>query len=400
MRVLIVLRTLDPKIGGGTTERTFHLCRELVRKGVNVNLITLDLGLDEERRQALSGVNILALPCLWKRFYFPKFLLSKIRAFVLLSDVVHFVGHWSVLNLLVWREARKYEVPFLLNPAGEFKIVGRSRPLKQLFDFFFGQRMKEEAKGYLAVTAQEKEEFTQQGLNPLRCDIVPNGVDPEQFNTQPTCDLYQKYHLPRKPYLFFMGRLEPIKGPDLLLEAFVQIANDFSEIQLVYGGADNGLLSTLQRKAKEPGLQGRVHFPGLIAYDDRETVYRAAEAVVIPSRREMMSLVVLEAGLCRRPVLLTSTCGFEALEEAEAGWTVEPTVEGLAAGLQALLASAEEQALRAERLEQLVLAEYTWEVIGQRHLEIYSRLLSKSDANLEISENESDNLTQINKSAA
>ncbi len=80
MRLLNVNMSLDPVSGGGTAERTLQVSRALVRAGAECTVLTTDIGIDRARRQALSGVEVVALPCLVKRFYLPA---------VSLADNVH-----------------------------------------------------------------------------------------------------------------------------------------------------------------------------------------------------------------------------------------------------------------------------------------------------------------------
>jgi hypothetical protein len=101
LKVLNVNNLLDPVTGGGTAERTFQMSRFLSDAGIKCSILTTDIGLTSERLSALNGIEILALPCLSQRFYIPKFSYTLIRQVVEGVDIVHLMGHWSVLNILV-----------------------------------------------------------------------------------------------------------------------------------------------------------------------------------------------------------------------------------------------------------------------------------------------------------
>lgn len=79
MRVLHVNSTLGLKTGGGTAERTFQLGHQLAVGGVDTTIMTLDLELDEARQRAIAPAKVLALPCIWKRFYLPRVAWKTIR---------------------------------------------------------------------------------------------------------------------------------------------------------------------------------------------------------------------------------------------------------------------------------------------------------------------------------
>ena len=79
MRVLNVNISLDTKTGGGTAERTFNMTRWLNYLGVDCQVLTLDLGGDDERSISLPVNKITKLKCINKRFYIPKISISEIK---------------------------------------------------------------------------------------------------------------------------------------------------------------------------------------------------------------------------------------------------------------------------------------------------------------------------------
>ena len=78
MKILNVIMSLNPVEGGGR-ERTTQMSRSFVKTGMECTVLTTDLGLTKEHVKDLEGINVVALRCLNKRFYIPKFSFSKIR---------------------------------------------------------------------------------------------------------------------------------------------------------------------------------------------------------------------------------------------------------------------------------------------------------------------------------
>ena len=93
----------------------------------------------------------------------------------------------------------------------------------------------------------------------------------------------------------FVGRLDPIKGPDLLLEAFSNLNNRFSKFHLLFAGVGNVMQRALENRAGDLGIKDRVHFLGFLSGIKKSWALHSAKLLVIPSRREAMSIVVLEA---------------------------------------------------------------------------------------------------------
>lgn len=284
------------------------------------------------------------------------------------------MGHWSMVNVLVTFLARQTGTPYVICPAGELLLFGRSLWIKRLFNMLFGYRIVSRAAGHIAVTPDEIPAYARYGVEASRVTVIPNGIDEADFRVEDSCQFADRFGLGTAPFILFMGRLNPIKGPDLLLEAFCSIALKHPDIHLVFAGPDGGMLDSLQKMAKGQGLADRVHFIGYVGGRDKAEAYRSAEFLVIPSRQEAMSIVVLEAGIAGTPVLLTNRCGFDEVATVGGGLVVEATARELAAGLDDMLA--ERMALKSmgERLQAHVRRNFTWDVIVSRFQDLYRRM--------------------------
>ena len=108
MRVLNVNTSLDPVGGGGTVERTVQMSRYLVKYGVKCDILTTNVGLTPGYVQKLDGIELVACPCIWPRFFVPKGCLAKIKESIERADIVHLMGHWSVLNVLAYFYLSRY----------------------------------------------------------------------------------------------------------------------------------------------------------------------------------------------------------------------------------------------------------------------------------------------------
>jgi len=381
MRVLNVTLLIDPQFGGGTSERTCQLSIALLKLGIDCEILTTDYGLSEERISSLNGVNVIALPCIYKRFYIFKFPFKRLKEIIEGFDVIHLMGHWSILNVMVYFLARSTKTPYVICPAGELNIFGRSRWIKKSFNFLIGQKIVEEASGYIAVAKNELIDFQKYNVCPKNVKIIPNGVNPIDFKRLNTCSFSDEHSLHLSPFILFMGRLNYIKGPDLLLEAFALVAKQFPEYHLVFAGPDGGLLLSLQEAARTKSLSDRIHFVGYLSGDDRVNAYREAEILVIPSRQEAMSIVVLEAGINGLPVLLTNTCGFDEVGVIEGGKVVNPTVEGLRGGLELMLTQRDKLKRMGENLRVFTIKNFTWEQACKQYLEIYAKIITSGKNN-------------------
>lgn len=374
MRILQVNHLLDAVTGGGTAERTLQISRLLANAGIECTVLSLDIGMDAARRREFDSVRIVALPCLLRRFFVPRLSWRRLKSEVEAAHVIHIMGHWTLLNALVFLAARSAGRPYVICPAGALPIVGRSRLLKQLYNFLIGRRLVRQASGHIAITASEIPDFSAYGVAPEKVVVIPNGAPAAASHGRGCADFLARHGLAHRKFVLFLGRLAYIKGPDLLLEAFAGAATRLPELDLVYAGPDGGMLSELRQQSVRLGMQARVHFVGYVGGADKACALQFCELLAIPSRQEAMSIVALEAGVHRKPVLLTDRCGFSEVERAGGGRIASATSASIESALVRMASDPGELARMGERLEAYVSEHYTWRQSVTKHLALYSRL--------------------------
>jgi glycosyltransferase involved in cell wall biosynthesis len=375
VNVLIVNPLVDPATGGGMAEKAPTIARALRRLGITCAYLTTNVDRAATRPAAVADLDVTVLPAMLARFNtpLPSSSLATIDRLVATADVLLILSHWTTLHVLAYRVARRVGRPYVLLPGGALPVQGRSQLLKHVYNAIAGTRLVRDAATVIATTMLEVDDIRGYGVPADRLTIVPNAVaDAIDPDADPA--LFRARHaIGEAPFVLFVGRLHTVKGPDLLLDAFARIAPRVPRIHLVIAGPDHGLRATLERRLASLALADRVHLVGYL--DRRETMaaFRAAMMLAVPSRREAMSLVALEAGIAGTPVLLTETCGFGEVEAIGGGRVVPATVEGLAAGLDDLLSDASRLPAMGERLQTYVRAHHTWTQIAPRYADVLRR---------------------------
>ena len=119
-----------------------------------------------------------------------------------------------------------------------------------------------------------------------------------------------------RPMLLFVGRIQPLKGPDVAIRALVALGDPQARLVIV-GGASGaeGDVETMRAHAlvDELGLHDRVQFVEPQPHHILSTYYRAADVVIAPSRSESFGLVALEAAACGIPVVASAVGGLLSL---------------------------------------------------------------------------------------
>jgi glycosyltransferase involved in cell wall biosynthesis len=378
MKILNVNMTLDPVTGGGTAERTMQMSRALIKKGVRSSILTTDQGLTASVRNRLNGLEIFANRTLIKRFYIPQISFQQLKKVIAKFDIVHLMNHWTLLNVLVCHAARSMGKPYVVCPAGSLLVYGRSKLFKYMYNYLFGKTIITNASGHIAISINEIPLFGSYGIGPEKVSIIPNGINVQDFMDNDADAFRKKYGLKEIPFILFVGRLNGIKGPDLLLSAFCSIKDQYPQYHLVFIGPDGGKLQELKRTVSTCDIVGQVHFIGYIGGFEKSQAYHAADLLVIPSRHEAMSIVALEAGITGTAVMFTDQCGLDELSKIGGGKIVPATVEGIQSGLSEMLSDPEGIKSMGMKFREHVLDKYTWDAVADQYIELYKRILSRN----------------------
>ena len=368
MRILNVTLSLDP-LDTGMSERTFQMSRALARIGHRVEVLVSDKGLSEQRVRAIEPATVTPVKMLNRRYFVPKATPRSLRPIVQRADIIHLMGYWSALNVMVF-QARD-DTPYVFCPAGSSRIYGRSKTMKRLYAALIGRKIVDSAARVIAVTDQEKSFLASAGISERKIVVMPNAVEQTDENSSNVDAFRSAYNIHRQ-FILALGRLNTIKGPDLLLNAYIDsgLARDFD---LVFAGPDEGMGVDLARRAQQAGVSNAVHLIGHVEGEMKSQALKAAEFVVVPSRHEAMSLVAIEAGAVGKPVVLTDQCGFDAVETIGGGFVVPASSDGIRGGL-ARMAAADRQSMGA-RMRDFVRDHYTWDSMARRYEQLYREIL-------------------------
>lgn len=161
-------------------------------------------------------------------------------------------------------------------------------------------------------------------------NVIPvhNGVDLSRFNER-------KPNPYNETFLFAFGRLEKVKGFDLLIKAYATIKTDRKPKLLIAGdGTQKGALENLINSI---GLTECVFLVGRKSPEEIVAYSQNSHAIVISSLRESFGINVLEGIASRRPVLTTNSGGLSEVMDLRFGVMVEPTEESIREGLQLVI---------------------------------------------------------------
>jgi D-inositol-3-phosphate glycosyltransferase len=221
--------------------------------------------------------------------------------------------------------------------------------------------------------------------DPHKVVIIPPGVDISHFYPIHPDEAKEVIGVPPcEKTLLFVGRIEPLKGIDILIRAIalMQAKQVFVCLVVIGGDADsepisrNDEMERLKAMREQVGLHDLVTFLGRRSQSTLPYYYSAAEAVVVPSQYESFGMVALEAMACGTPVVASQVGGLAFLvRDGVTGYTVpvdEP--QALADRLTLLV---QDETLRHRLGDQAVqeARQYAWENIADRIIELYQQVL-------------------------
>ncbi|MGD8814541.1 MAG: glycosyltransferase [Anaerolineales bacterium] len=400
------LATLGGKDTGGMNVYVRELTRELGRHGVGVDVFTRSQ--DEHVPQVLHDlgycnrvVHITAgpeVPMAREELaeLLPQFM-EGIQAFArakeLTYDLIH--SHYWLSGLVGLQLRRQWHVP-LVHMFHTLALM-KSRVAQSPEEEPSSLRLEAEteilrsADRVVASTQAELAQFQWlYKVDTSHTAVIPPGVDTAHFYPIPIDEAKAFVGLaPHENMLLYVGRIEPLKGVDILLEALA-ILERYGVLELhpvclaIIGGepeaSDQEMTAEMVRLkdlSKSLGMGDLVTFLGKQDQESLPYYYSAAEVVVMPSHYESFGMVALEAMACGTPVVASETGGLVFLvRDGETGFHVPAgDAAALADRLQTLI---QDEVLRARlgRNAAEYAAGYGWSSVAEHIVDLYNDILT------------------------
>lgn len=376
MKILNVIDLMNP-IFGGSVERSFQMNHHLGMAGIKVDTLTTKWCLDTEWISRLKSGDIYYVNAFFFRYLFPygarKWLDDNISNY----DVVHISKNWSILAYLAARAAKKHDIPYVFSAMGFVSIHNRSRFLKSLYSRFITLPMITNAKACVSVTKEERDDLLNVGAKNEKVHVIPNGIIPEDFLIKDDDSFRKIYSLNNRKIILFIGRMDPIKGVHLLIDAFNRKQDMHSDWCLVLVGTKTSYRNKMEHKVSVLNLNDSVIFIDPIFGKEKSIAYNAAEFIVIPSIKDAMTIIAPEAACCSKPVLFTTTTDFSELSECGGGLEVEPTVDGIKGGLDLLMGNEINLTEMGAKGHEYIVNNFKWENIIVKFRNVFENVTKR-----------------------
>ncbi len=310
-------------------------------------------------------------------------------------DAVH--SHYWLSGQVGWVAAERWAVPLVHTAHTLAKVKNAAladgdapEPAARVIG---EQQVVDASTRLIANTPAEAAQLAQLYDAPAgSIDVVAPGVDLEVFRPGEASTARTRLGVPpHAAVLLFVGRLQPLKAPDVLLRAAAELLardpglRERLIVAVVGGPSGSGLAHPrgLQELAGQLGIADVVRFESPAPQQRLADWYRAASAVVVPSHNESFGLVALEAQACGTPVIAAAVGGLRtAVRDGISGLLVDghdPADYATAAGR--LLASPDYRA-RLSSGAVAHAAHFGWAATAGGVLDSYAAAVSETDAAL------------------
>jgi D-inositol-3-phosphate glycosyltransferase len=232
-------------------------------------------------------------------------------------DIVH--SHYWLSGQVGWLARDRWAVP-LVHTAHTLAAVKNAAladgdtpepPMRAIGE----QQVVDEADRLVVNTEDEAHQLISiHHADPNRIDVVHPGVDLDIFTPGDRGAARHRLGLDTdEQVIAFVGRIQPLKAPDILLRAATKLTGRYPRLRLLVTGGPSGsglqAPDTLVRLAADLGISARVTFLPPQPRSELVTVYRAADLVAVPSYSESFGLVAIEAQACGTPVVAAAVGG-------------------------------------------------------------------------------------------
>ena len=373
MKIVQVVHAFPPDIGG-IESHVFYLSREMVKNGHDVTVITTKTK-GAGKNETVDGVKVIryfALPLpIFSSVRFIPFL--PLRLALMDADIYHSHGYGSTQPFFTSLAAFITNRPFIFTVHGYPKLKGFGGLMKWFYTNFPARVFLRIARKIITVTDATIPDIEPE-VSKEKITTIPNGVDFEKFKPS------KKLPALDSNVIAYIGRFDAYKGIDTLVRAFAIVKKKIPSAELRLIGRDEGIVNSLKKLAGELCVD--------IVFSEANPkempkIYARLSAVILPSKYEGLSLVLLEAIASGRPMLSTPVGASPKLFSEVYGsdakkmlFEIENSCE-LAGKILNVLGNKKEFEEICARARKGLMASYSWEASAEKTLLVYEGALRK-----------------------
>ena len=365
MKILSFVSSLDLDCGGPSRSVPM-LVKGLAELGVDITLMTIHS--ENMNIHALEGTTakLKVLSPSFSRKEIAKYLAEE--KFVLIQ--IQSMWEWPYHKVMA--EARKQGIPYIITPRGMLEPWSLSqKKWKKKLAWWLYQRNDVQKSACVFTTAKmEADHVGELGITTCKA-IIPNGIETDGYPCKSSVGHVKKQVL-------FLSRIHVKKGIELLFEAWKRIHTDYQDWQLlVIGNGETEYIQSLERRVECLDLKDSIRILPPVFGNDKIRLYQESALFCLPSFSENFGMVIAEAMSCGTPVITTTNCPWEILNETNTGWCIDLSVDNLEHALrEAMWMDANALYDMGQKASKLIFDNFDYRSITRKTLRLYEWLLN------------------------
>ncbi len=364
MKVLSFISSLDIN-AGGPSRSVPMLAKGLAEHGVDITLMTI--------RSKNMNTHTLEGTTAKLKVFEPSFSKKEIAKYLAEErfDLIQIHSLWDLPYHKVMVEARRLGIPYIVTPRGMLEPWSLSqRKWKKKLAWWLYQCNDVQKSVCVFTTAKmEADHISNLGITTSRA-VIPNGIETDSYPCKTSIDVVKKQ-------LLFLSRVHVKKGIEILFDAWKRIHSEFAEwLLLVVGNGEAEYIQSLENKVECLGLKDSIKILPPAFGNDKIRLYQESALFCLPSFSENFGMVIAEAMSCGTPVITTTNCPWDILNETNTGWCVDLSVDNLEYALrEALSMNPTELYDMGQKASKLIRDNFDYRSVARKTLCLYEWLL-------------------------
>jgi D-inositol-3-phosphate glycosyltransferase len=348
---------------------------QIVEIGPNARIIHLQVGEVERMHKLVLYAHLADMACAVERFR---------KDHDLQYDMIHshyWLSGWVGRHLQRWWDVPHVGMFHTLGAVKNAIGIGEEESELRVVN---EKEIVAECDRTIAHTTREKADLVRYcAADPDRVGVVACGVNLGQFHRLDKQAARQHLGFNGHGIALFVGRIDPLKGVDRLIQAMPGLRDERNLSLVVVGGGDDcgPELERLENMARSLRIQDGVSFVGTVRHEDLPLYYSAADVCVVPSHHETFGLVALESLACGTPVVATRVGGMESvIRHGENGYLLDDnSPERLADGISSIVSGRGTPIGAADAIRESVSG-FGWSSIARKVAREYRAALDRPSA--------------------
>ena len=291
MKILHVTPAYEPAWRlGGVVRAISLLCRGLASMGHKVTVYTTNtdgtgyLDVPVNQPVDISGVEVYYFHTPMPRFFrYSRELARACRMNILNFDIVHIASFWNYPSIPAARECKRKGIPYVISTHGTLvpTALDYGKHKKQIYFNLFDKKSVSGASALHYTTSLERRMMQASKIKKPNF-LIPNGLDMNEFKSNPDQGRSRKILSINEDIVVitFLGRLNWIKGLDVLLKGFSKVCQRFPRAFLVLAGPDGGEKRKLEKISAKLRIKEKVFLIGLVDSEKRLSLFTASDLFV------------------------------------------------------------------------------------------------------------------------